>query len=106
MLFPDQEILFMFLFPLKAKYAVMIYGAIAFLGSLSVGGTVSNLAHLGGMIFGYLYIKSLFGRRSRVAAGSGFNFDIGRAWKDYKLQRNKKKFQVYMKKHGDGPWVN
>lgn len=105
MLFPDQEILFMFLFPIKARYAVMIYGAIAFIGSLSVGGTVSNLAHLGGMIFGYLYIRSQFARR-RVTSRSGFSFDLGRAWKEYRLQRNKKKFQVYMKKHGNGPWVN
>jgi membrane associated rhomboid family serine protease len=107
MLFPDQEILFMFLFPLKAKYAVMIYGAIAFLGTLSPGGTVSHLAHLGGMIFGYVYIKTQFSRkRVRVGAGSSINFNLGQAWKDYKIQRAKKKFQVYMKKHGNGPWVN
>ena len=30
MLFPEQEILVMFLFPIKAKYMVMIFGAIAF----------------------------------------------------------------------------
>jgi hypothetical protein len=94
----------MFLFPMKARYAVMIYGAIAFLGTLSPGGTVSHLAHLGGMIFGYGYIKTQFGRK-RVTAG-GWSFDIGRAWKDYQMRRAKRKFQVYMKKHGDGPWVN
>jgi hypothetical protein len=34
--------------------------------------------------------------------------DLGRRWKEYKIQRAKKKFQVYMKKHGSGqgPWVN
>lgn len=107
MLFPDQEILFMFLFPLKAKYAVMIFGAIAFLGTLTPGGTVSHLAHLGGMIFGYIYIKTQFVRkRVRAGAGWAFNFNIGQVWKDYKMQRAKKKFQVYMKKHGNGPWVN
>jgi membrane associated rhomboid family serine protease len=107
MLFPEQEILFMFLFPMKAKYVVVIYGAIAFLGSFQVGGTVSNLAHLGGMIFGYFYIKTQFSRRRvRVAAGSGFDFR--RTWKEYRLQRARKKFQVYMKKHDSsrGPWVN
>jgi membrane associated rhomboid family serine protease len=107
MLFPEQEILFMFLFPLKAKYVVIIYGAIAFLGSFQVGGTVSNLAHLGGMIFGYFYIKTQFSRR-RVRAAAGSGFDIRRAWKEYRLQRARKKFQVYLKKHdsGRGPWVN
>jgi membrane associated rhomboid family serine protease len=106
MLFPEQEILFMFLFPMKAKYLVILYGAIAFLGTFQTGGTVSNLAHLGGMIFGFVYIRTQFrSRRATVRAGSGFS--LSRAWKDYKLQRAKKKFQVYMKKHGsDGPWVN
>ena len=79
----------------------------AFLGTLSPGGTVSHLAHLGGMIFGYVYIKTQFSRkRVRVGAGSSINFNLGQAWKDYKIQRAKKKFQVYMKKHGNGPWVN
>jgi membrane associated rhomboid family serine protease len=107
MLFPEQEILFMFLFPLKAKYVVMIYGAIAFLGSFQLGGTVSNLAHLGGMIFGFAYIKTQFSRR-RFAVASGSGFDPMRAWKDFKLKRAKKKFQVYLKKRGSGPgpWTN
>ena len=106
MLFPEQEILFMFLFPMKAKYLVVLYGAIAFLGSFQTGGTVSNLAHLGGMIFGFVYIKSQFSRRRRVTVAAGSGFNLSRAWKDYKMQRAKKKFQVYMKKHGNGPWVN
>jgi membrane associated rhomboid family serine protease len=106
MLFPETEILLMFLFPIKAKYAVMIFGAIAFLGSLQGGGTVSNLAHLGGMLVGYLYIRQQFSsRRSRVASPS---FSAMGWWRDYKMQRAKKKFQVYMKKQGQdkGPWVN
>jgi membrane associated rhomboid family serine protease len=106
MLFPETEILLMFLFPIKAKYAVMIFGAIAFLGSLQGGGTVSNLAHLGGMLVGYLYIRQQFSsRRSRVASPS---FSATGWWREYKMQRAKKKFQVYMKKQGQdkGPWVN
>ena len=76
MLFPNQEVLFMFLFPMKAKYMVMIFGAIAFLGSFQGGGTVSNLAHLGGMIFGFIYIRTQFTRR-RVAVRSSAGFDPG-----------------------------
>ncbi|HVW87342.1 MAG TPA: rhomboid family intramembrane serine protease [Bryobacteraceae bacterium] len=107
MLFPNQEVLFMFLFPLKAKYMVMIFGAIAFLSSFQGGGPISNLAHLGGMIFGFIYIRTQFGRR-RAVAGPGFSFDLKRRWKEYRLQRAKRKFQVYMKKHGSGPgpWTN
>jgi len=85
----------------------MIFGAIAFLGSFQGGGTVSNLAHLGGMIFGFIYIRTQFTRR-RVAVASRGRFELGKWWKEYKLQRARKKFQVYMKNHGSGrgPWTN
>jgi len=114
MLFPDQELLIMFLFPVKAKYAVMIFGAIAFLSSFQGGGPVSNLAHLGGMLVGYVYIKTLFSpsrpRRPKpaYAASAGWSGGLSGMWREYKMQRAKKKFQVYMKKHGSdkGPWVN
>jgi len=109
MLFPEQEILLMFLFPVKAKYAVAIFGAIAFLGSFQAG-PISNLAHLGGMLVGYLYIRAQFPtRRLRPARpGPSFSFSVGGLWREYRMQRARKKFQVYMKKHGSdkGPWVN
>lgn len=110
MLFPETEILLMFLFPVKAKYAVMIFGAIAFLGSFQAG-PVSNLAHLGGMLVGYIYMRTQFGPRRVRVASSSFgrgSFNPANWWKEYKRQRARKKFQVYMKKHGSdkGPWVN
>lgn len=108
MLFPEQEILVAFLFLMKAKYMVMLFGGIAFVFSFQRGSTVSNLAHLGGMIFGYIYIKTQFGRPASLAAAPPFRFDLKRRWREYKLQRAKKKFQVYMKKHDSnrGPWVH
>ena len=104
MLFPNQTVMLSFLFPIKAKYMVMIFGAIAFMSSFQTGSTVSNLAHLGGMLFGFVYMKTQFGARK----SGGFDFDFERRWKEYKLQRARKKFKVYLKKHGsgDGPWVN
>ncbi len=105
MLYPDRTLLFSFLFPIKAKYFVMILGAIAFLSSISASDSgVSHVAHLGGMIFGYIYLRSY----------SPSNFDLGAylrfQYKEWKLQRAKRKFQVYMKKQNDrpsrGPWVN
>lgn len=99
-LFPNQTVLMNFLFPIKAKYMVMIYGAIELLMAFSSGNDgVSNIAHLGGMAFGYVYLK---GRLPRISLP-----DWGGAYKQWKLRRAKKKFQVYMRKHGDrGPWVN
>ncbi|HXE62012.1 MAG TPA: rhomboid family intramembrane serine protease [Bryobacteraceae bacterium] len=105
MLFPDQEILLFLLFPVKAKYAVMIFAAIEFF-ALPQGGPVSHVAHLGGMLVGYIYIKSQFApRRPRLASPS---VSLSGWWREYRMQRAKKKFQVYMKKHGSdkGPWVN
>jgi membrane associated rhomboid family serine protease len=88
-----------FLFPIKAKYFVMIIGAIAFLNSVgSAGSGVSNVAHLGGMLFGYLYLRMGF---LRLDAGK-----LIQRYQEWKLQRAKRKFQVYMRKHGRGPWVN
>ena len=98
-LFPNQTVLMGFLFPIKAKYMVMIYGAIELLLAFSVNDGVSNIAHLGGMMFGYVYLK---GPCPACACPIGAS-----AYKQWKLQRAKRKFQVYMRKHGDrGPWVN
>jgi membrane associated rhomboid family serine protease len=58
MLFPHGQILFMFIFPLPARVFVLIVGAIAFFSALSaVGGPVSNLAHLGGLVVGWFYLQ-------------------------------------------------
>jgi membrane associated rhomboid family serine protease len=102
-LFPDTTVLMSFLFPIKAKYLVMIYGAVALLSALGSGNSgVSNVAHLGGMLFGYLYLRVPLPRVKylRLPDASGW-------YRQWKMQRAKKKFQVYMRKHdGRGPWVN
>jgi membrane associated rhomboid family serine protease len=99
-MYPNQTILFDFIFPIKAKYFVMIYGALALYGAMGANSGVSNVAHLGGMVFGYLYLKTGL-RRLRMPAMA----DLRVRYNQWKLQRAKKKFQVYMKKRG-GPWVN
>lgn len=92
-LYPDRVVLFSFLFPIKAKYFVMIIGAIAFLSSIGASGSgVSHVAHLGGMIFGYGYLRGL-GRK--VELGSS----LRRRYHQWRVERAKKKFQVYMRKH-------
>jgi membrane associated rhomboid family serine protease len=48
----------MFIFPLPAWLFVTIIGAIAFFSAMgSGGGPVAHLAHLGGLVIGYLYLK-------------------------------------------------
>jgi membrane associated rhomboid family serine protease len=56
--FPNRPILLFFLFPVPARYAVMIFGALAFLFSMNGAQSgVANTAHLGGLVFGYLYLR-------------------------------------------------
>jgi membrane associated rhomboid family serine protease len=99
LLYPDTRVLMNFLFPIKAKYLVIIYGAIALLSSIGENSGVSNVAHLGGMLFGYLYLKSRW-PAVRMPDPLG-------AYRQWKLQRAKRKFQVYMRKQGGrGPRVN
>lgn len=58
LIFPHREILFMFIFPLKARVFVLIVGAIAFLSALNAsGGPVASIAHLGGLLAGWLYLQ-------------------------------------------------
>ena len=59
MMFPNSLIYVYFAFPIKAKYFVMIYGAIELFSGISnnPGDNVAHFAHLGGMIFGYILIR-------------------------------------------------
>jgi membrane associated rhomboid family serine protease len=58
LLYPDSIVYFYFFFPLKMKYFVMIIGAISLFSSISATQSgIAHLAHLGGMAFGYLYLR-------------------------------------------------
>lgn len=57
MIFPYREILFI-VFPMRAWVFALIMAAIAFLSAAGSGSRgVSHLAHVGGLIVGYLYLK-------------------------------------------------
>ena len=56
MYFPKRPIYLYFIFPIPARYFVMIVGAIAFFSAVGgPGGGVAHSAHLGGLVVGYLY---------------------------------------------------
>ncbi len=77
MLFPNRVVLVFFLFPMRAKNFVILFAAIELWMTVSSGpraGGVARFAHLGGMLFGYLYLK--YGDRirysiPRITFGSG-----------------------------------
>ncbi|HPT20485.1 MAG TPA: rhomboid family intramembrane serine protease [Bacteroidales bacterium] len=58
-LFPNTELMLIFPpIPFKAKYFVMVYGAIElYLAIEQPGSNIAHAAHLGGMLFGYILIR-------------------------------------------------
>ncbi len=57
MMFPNSMIYVYFAIPVKAKWFVIIYGALElFSGIYNMGGNIAHFAHLGGMIFGFLLL--------------------------------------------------
>lgn len=64
MMFPNQYIMMLFPpIPMKAKYFVILYGAIElFTGVTGTASGVAHFAHLGGMLFGFVLIQYWRGR--------------------------------------------
>ncbi len=56
-LFPENIIYVWFVIPLKAKWFALIFGGIEFVSSFNATSGVAHLAHLGGMVIGYVYLK-------------------------------------------------
>ena len=80
MTFPDQIILMSLIFPIKAKYMVIIYGVITFMNIARPSGDgVAHFAHLGGMVFGFVYLKKEW-----------FVFKANRSMKEFAPRRPEK----------------
>ena len=56
-LFPNQPIYLYFLIPIKAKYLVIGLAVIEFFSGFNTASPVAHFAHLGGMLFGLIYLK-------------------------------------------------
>jgi len=66
MLFPNTLIYMFFAIPIKAKYFVMLYGALELYFGVAnrPGDNVAHFAHLGGMVFGFLLLMLWKKRRT------------------------------------------
>jgi membrane associated rhomboid family serine protease len=100
MLFGDQEIMMIpFPFLIKAKYFVGILIVITLAFALSGGGNVAYVAHLGGLFFGWLYVR----RGAKPAlVNVGFAeryYGMRNSYYRWKRRRAARKFEVYMRKH-------
>lgn len=57
MFFPNTTVIF-FIFPMKAKYLIMIFVGITIFNCLMpAGGNVAHFAHLGGLLYGFLFVR-------------------------------------------------
>ncbi|MBX7245733.1 MAG: rhomboid family intramembrane serine protease [Candidatus Sumerlaeaceae bacterium] len=57
--YPNDVVLLYFVLPIKVKHLVAILGVLTFLASTPLGGdgNVAHLTHLGGLLFGFLYVR-------------------------------------------------
>jgi membrane associated rhomboid family serine protease len=99
LIYGDRQI---FMFPLpfmiRAKYMVGILAFVQVIGALSATGNVAYLAHLGGLFFGWVYVK--FAPRGSLTQGFSLLLAEWRAaWARRKRRRAARKFEVYMRKH-------
>lgn len=73
--FPTQQFLIFFLFPVQARYAVLIFGAVELI-SITSNDRIAHMAHLGGAVFAWLYFT--FEDRGAMAVAR---------WKNRKVER-------------------
>jgi len=100
MLYGDREVfLFPFPFSIKAKYlvAIIIFVVVVATFQPSEGG-VANFAHLGGLLFGFLYIKFVPARGLMFGLSERY-FSVRNDYYRWKRRRAAKKFEVYMREH-------
>lgn len=65
-LFGDRMMYFFMLFPIEARYFVMILGAIELVSSVFNGSDgIAHTAHLGGMVFGFFFLMAMASWRQR-----------------------------------------
>jgi len=84
--FPNRPIYIYMVFPIPAKYFVMIMGAISLLSSFGGPSGVAHTTHLGGLLVGYLYLK---GARVHLVSEIQYRF------LKWRINRMRKKFDVY-----------
>ena len=102
-IYGDREVmLFPIPFSVKAKYFVAGIAFITLIEAISAssgrGSAVAYSAHLGGLLFGFLYVKFI-PRRGLVWGTSERYFGLRNSYYRWRRRRTARKFEVYMRKH-------
>jgi membrane associated rhomboid family serine protease len=88
-LHPNRPIFIYGIFPVKAKWLVITVGVLTLWASwASTGGGIAHIAHLGGMVFGYVYLKRLW--------------RIDRIYQEIRWRIRRRRFRVVRRDGGNG----
>ena len=86
--FPNRPILIYFVFPIPAKYFVMIMGAMSLYSSMSAAGDgIAHWTHLGGLVAAYLYLKG----GTRTSLMTELRYRLVK----WRINRSRQRFDVY-----------
>ena len=88
-IYSERTMIFMFIFPMKAKYFCLILGAIEMFMALTASAFNSAWAHLISMASGYLFLKY----HSMRAKGLGFG-QIIKNHKDHQAKQKRSKLRI------------
>jgi membrane associated rhomboid family serine protease len=104
LIYGDREImLFPIPFSMPAKYFVAGIVFIALVSAIGAaapgrGEAIAYFAHLGGLLFGFLYVKFVPKRGLMFGAGERY-FSARNSYYRWRRRRAARKFEVYMRKH-------
>ena len=54
---PNRIILFMFFIPMRIRTFIIIITVMEIMGLLQLGSNIAHMAHLGGLLWGYLFVR-------------------------------------------------
>jgi membrane associated rhomboid family serine protease len=101
MVFGENDIMLIpFPFLIKAKYFVTILIVVTLALAMAGGGNVAYVAHLGGLLFGYLYVKfsPARGMSGRFSLSESY-YGLQNSYHRWRRRRAARKFEVYMREH-------
>jgi hypothetical protein len=91
MMFPNRMLYIYFMFPVKVKWAIP---GMMLLGFLFSGGNIAHMAHLGGIIYAFVYLKFDW----RFSQTGSFFKNLRYRRNQAKLEKNREHAEAIMKK--------
>ncbi|HLB89755.1 MAG TPA: rhomboid family intramembrane serine protease [Terriglobales bacterium] len=104
MIYGDREVmLFPIPFSIRAKYFVAGVAFFTLISAINAAGSrhgqsVAYVAHLGGLLFGFLYVKFV-PKRGLMFGTTERYFSVRNSYYRWRRRRAARKFEVYMRKH-------